>query len=125
GQINVLLTTNEALPGAPFLSVVPQGGAPIAVALTQAGDKTYAGSFNVDAKTPSGLANALFSGRDAVGNRGTDIDEGATLNIDTAGPALSAIALDPASPINNHTPQTVEATLNFSKPPKVSPQVNI
>lgn len=125
GQINVLLTTNEALPGAPFLSVVPQGGAPIAVALTQAGDKTYAGSFNVDAKTPSGLANALFSGRDAVGNRGTDIDEGATLNIDTAGPALSGIALDPASPINNDTPQTVEATLNFSKPPKVSPQVNI
>lgn len=125
GQINVLLTTTEALPSAPFLSIVPQGGAPIAVALTQTSDKIYTGNFEVNAKTPSGLASALFSARDAVGNRGTDIDEGATLNIDTAGPALSGIALDPASPINNDTPQTVEATLTFSKPPKASPEVSI
>jgi fibronectin type 3 domain-containing protein len=124
GQINVLLTASEVLPSVPFLSIVPQGGVPISVALTQTSTTSYAGSFEVGAKTPSGIANALFSARDAVGNRGTEIDEGATLTIDTAGPALSGIALEPASPINNDTPQTVEVTLTFSKPPKATPEVS-
>lgn len=124
GQIDVLLTASEVLPSVPFLSVVPQGGVPISVTLTQTGNTIYAGSFNVGAKTPPGLANALFSARDAVGNRGTDIDEGATLKIDTAGPALSGIALDPASPINNDTPQTVEATFTFTEKPKTAPEIS-
>ncbi|MDD5411224.1 MAG: prealbumin-like fold domain-containing protein [Methylobacter sp.] len=116
--------TSEALPSAPFLSVVPQGGVPIAIVLAQTDNTTYAGSFEVGAKTPSGLANTLFSARDAVGNRGTEIDGGATLNLDTAGPALYGIALNPVSPINNDKPQTVEATLSFNKPPKAPPQVS-
>ncbi|MFI3221707.1 MAG: Ig-like domain-containing protein [Methylococcaceae bacterium] len=124
GQIDVLLTVSEELPSAPFLSIVPQGGTPIPVTLTQSGNTTYTGSIMISAKTPSGIANALFSGRDAVGNRGTDIDAGATLKIDTAGPSLSGIALNPVSPINNDTPQTVEATLTFTKAPKTTPQVN-
>ena len=124
GQINVLVTVSEALANAPFLSIVPQQGTPISVALTQMSDTSYSGSFVVTAKTPSGLANALFSARDTVGNRGTNIDVGATLKIDTAGPTLSGIALAPSSPINNDTPQTVEATLTFSKAPKSPPQVS-
>ena len=123
GNVSVVLTVNETLVGLPYLSIVPQGGSPIALTLTQTSNTTYTSSFPVDANTPSGVANALFSARDAVGNRGTGIDQGATLKLETVGPALSGITLDPASPINTTTTQTVTATLNFSEPPATAPTV--
>lgn len=125
GAVNLVLTTSEELPNTPFLSVVPLGGTPMPVALTQTGAATYSGSFNITSKTPSGPANALFSARDAVGNRGTDIDQGATLKFDTAGPALSTIELDPASPINYTADQVIHATFTFSKPPVATPLVDV
>lgn len=125
GKVLVQLTASEDLPSVPFLSLVPQGGSPLPVLLTQASNKTYQGSFIVSPTTPSGVATALFSARDAVGNRGTEIDAGATLKFDTAGPMLSGIALDPGSPINNVNSQVVEATLSFSKPAKTTPEVNV
>lgn len=118
GRVNLVITVNEALQATPYLSIVPQGGSPIPVELAKTGNATYAGSFLIDANTPSGIANALFSARDLVGNRGTDIDAGATLRIDTEGPALSGITIAPSSPIKNDTAQTVQATLTYSKPPK-------
>ena len=123
GNVSVVLTVNETLAGLPYLSIVPQGGAPIALTLTQTSGTTYTSSFQVNANTPSGVANALFSARDAVGNRGTGIDLGATLKLETVGPALSGITLNPVSPINNTTTQTVTATLSFSEPPATAPTV--
>jgi len=123
GKVNVTLTTNESLQAVPYLSIVPQGGTPISVELAKTGDTTYTGAFLVDANTPSGIANALFSARDAVGNRGTDIGSGATLNIDTDGPALSNIVITPTSPIKNNTAQQIAASFTFSKAPSATPQV--
>ncbi len=125
GQVNVQLTVSEELASTPYLSIVPLGGTPVPVALTQAGANTYTGQFNVTSSTPPGPANALFSARDVAGNRGTDIDSGATLKFDTAGPSLSGIALDPPSPINNNPGKTVKATFTFTKPPKSPPLVNV
>lgn len=115
GRVNVVVTVSEVLQSAPYLSIVPQGGSPLPVDLVKTGDFTYAGSFLVDASTASGLANALFSARDVVGNRGTEIDAGATLKIDTDGPAVTAIALSPTAPIKNDTAQTLQATFTYSK----------
>lgn len=123
GRINLVVTVSEVLQITPYLSIVPQGGAPIPVELAKTGNSTYAGSFLIDANTPSGTANALFSARDAVGNRGTDIDAGATLRVDTEGPALSNIVLTPTAPIKNDTAQTVQATFSFSKTPTATPQL--
>jgi fibronectin type 3 domain-containing protein len=125
GRVNLTLTLSEALQTAPYLSIVPQGGAPIPVDLVKSGDTVYTGSFLIDAGTPSGTANALFSARDAVGNRGTDIDAGGTLTIDTAGPVLSSIALNPGAPIKNDSaqPASVNATFTFSKAPAGAPLV--
>lgn len=125
GRVNLVVTISEPLPTTPYLAIVPQGGAPIPVDLIKTGDTTYGGSFLIDANTPSGVANALFSARDAVGNRGTDIGAGATLLIDTEGPSLSNIVLAPASPIKNDTAHTVQATFTFSKVQKSgsSPQL--
>ena len=118
GRINLVVTLSEALQATPYLSIVPQGGVPIPVELLKTGDVTYAGSFLIDANSPSGTANALFSARDIVGNRGTDIGAGATLQIDTAGPALSGIVVAPSSPIKNDAAPTIQATFSFSKAPK-------
>jgi len=126
GKVNLVVTLNEALQATPYLSVVPQGGAPITVELAKTDNTTYNGSFIVDAGTPSGVANALFSARDAVGNRGTDVDVGATLKLDTDGPSLSNIVITPASPIKNDTAQTLQATFTFSKAQKggTTPQLS-
>lgn len=118
GRVNLVVTVSESLQATPYLSIVPQGGSPISVELSKTGNTTYAGSFAIDANTPSGLANALFSARDLVGNRGTDIDAGATLQIETDGPALATITLAPSSPIKNDGGQPVQATFSFSKAPK-------
>ena len=69
--------------------------------LTKTSATIYNGSFYVDATTPSGTANALFSARDLVGNRGTEIQSGATLRIDTEGPALSSIVMSRSHPLRS------------------------
>ncbi|AZN35463.1 PKD domain-containing protein [Iodobacter ciconiae] len=123
GRVNLVLTTSEALQTVPYLSVVPQGGAPIPVELQKVSETVYNGNFLVDANTPSGVANLLFSARDMVGNRGTEVLAGATLHIDTQGPTLSSITLNPAAPIKNDSAQLVQATFGFSKSPALTPQI--
>ena len=123
GRVNLVLTLSEPLQSPPYLSIVPQGGVPIAINLAATSDTVYGGNFLVDANTPSGTANAIFSARDLVGNRGTDVTVGATLKIDTAGPVLSSIVLAPAAPIKNDPARTVQATLTFNKAPASMPQV--
>lgn len=123
GKVNVEMTVSEVLATMPYLSVVPQGGAPITVTLSKAGDTRYTGSFTIDASTPAGTANALFSARDAAGNRGTEIQQGATLKIDTQGPALSGIVLNPVSPIKNENSPAIQATFTYSKAPTGTPVV--
>lgn len=124
GRVNLVLTASETLQTVPYLSIVPQGGLPIPVELSKTGDTTYSGNFLIDANTASGVANALFSARDQVGNRGTDVTVGATLKIDTEGPQLSNIVLTPASPIKNDTAQTLQATFTYSKAPSGNPQIS-
>lgn len=123
GRVDLVLTTSEPLQTTPYLAIVPQGGTLIPVTLTATGSTTYTGSFLIGASTPSGTATALFSARDAVGNRGTEIDAGGTLAIDTEGPVLSAIALTPASPIRNDAAPAIAATFTFSKAPTSAPEI--
>lgn len=122
GRVNLTLSVTEALQTA-FLSLVPQAGVPIPVELTKTGETSYTGSFLIDANTGSGTATALFSGRDATSNRGTDILAGASLQIDTDGPGLTGIVLNPVAPLKNDTQQPFTATFTFSEAPSVAPQL--
>lgn len=115
GRVNVTATLNESLSIPPYLSIVPAGSPPMPVELARISDTEYQGYFTITQITGSGVAHALFSARDLVGNRGTDIDAGATLTIDTEGPALSGIALTPAAPIKNDSAQTLTVTFGLSK----------
>ena len=117
GTVNLVLTVSEALQATPFLSVTPDGGTPISVDLTQSTDLVYTGLFVISETCPSGTAWAVFSGRDTVGNRGTEIDSGETILIDTDGPSVVRLVLTPQSPIQNDAgdPVTISAVLGLSE----------
>ncbi|CAB1059485.1 diguanylate cyclase/phosphodiesterase (GGDEF & EAL domains) with PAS/PAC sensor(s), partial [Olavius sp. associated proteobacterium Delta 1] len=117
GTVNVVLTVSEALQTDPYLSIVPEGGVPISVDLSKDSDVTYVGFFVIGEATPGGTAYAIFSARDIVGNRGTEIDAGAAITIDTDGPAISRLVIGPASPIQNQEqdPVTVTATIGLNE----------
>ena len=117
GRVNVTVRVSEPLLTAPFLSVSPSGAAPVAVELAKSTDTEYRGAFDITPTTPSGAAYAVFSARDVVGNRGTEIGTGASLLIDAKGPALAAIDLTPAQPIRNDAaaPVTVGVELTVSE----------
>lgn len=127
GRVDVTVKVNEVLSALPFLSIAPQGGTPITVDLVKQSDTVYTGFFNIAPGTPSGVAYAVFSARDMVGNRGTDIGDGLSIKIDAQGPNLVSIALAPASPIKNDAaaPASIAATftLNEAAKPGVAPQI--
>ncbi len=115
GRVDLVVAVNEALLGTPYLSIVPQGGAPIAVDLVRQDDTHYRGSFTIGPDTPTGTATALFSARDMVGNRGTEVKAGATLKIDTQGPIVTGIAVAPTAPIKAGNATVVTVTFTLSK----------
>jgi len=107
GKVDVLITVNERLLTIPFLSIAPDGGVPMSVSLSLVNDTQYQGSFEITESTPSGTSYAVFSARDLVGNRGTEIDSGQTILIDSSGPKVIAIATDPQDPIRNSETEPV------------------
>lgn len=125
GRVDVTVTVNEPLIGAPYLSIVPAGSAPIPLDLTRQDDLHYAGFFLIGESTGTGLANAIFSARDLVGNRGTNINSGQTLNIDAKGPTVTGIALTPPAPIKADGQPGLVTVFTFDEALKsgVSPQL--
>ena len=115
GAVSVKLEVSEPLLGTPYLSVVPVGGLPIPIDLIKRDDTHYEGTLNLGADAGTGLANVLFSARDVTGNRGVDVRQGATLNIDTVGPALTSIALDPVAPIKVDASRDVTAIFTYGE----------
>jgi len=117
GRVDVVLTVSEPLLVAPFLSINPLGAVPLSVDLVRESETTYTGFFIISDDTPSGTAYAVFSGRDQAGNRGTDIGTGNTILIDTDGPAVTAIEIQPASPIRNDqsNPVNVQVTIGLNE----------
>ncbi len=110
GRLDILLTVSEPLQSDPFFTITPEGGVPISVDLTYAADLTYAGFITITESTPTARAWAVFSARDVAGNRGTVIDEGQSILIDTDGPAVSRLVVLPLSPIQNDQQDPVTKT---------------
>ena len=56
----------------------------------------------------------MFSARDKVGNRGTEVDSGAVILIDTDGPAVMQMLVSPVSPIKTDQVNPTTVTVDFS-----------
>ncbi|MCK4542700.1 MAG: RHS domain-containing protein [Spirochaetales bacterium] len=113
GTVNVVLTVSEPLQSEPFLSIVPEGGVPISIVLTKDTDVTYLGFFIISDTTPTGTAYAIFSSRDVVGNRGTEIGSGGSIKIDTNGPSVRRLDISPVDPIKNDEQNPVSVTVTI------------
>jgi RHS repeat-associated protein len=118
GLVEITMAVNEPLATTPFLSITPTGGAPSFIDLTKVSETEFSGTYTITPSTPSGTAYLVFSARDLVGNRGTEIDSGATLAIDTAGPAVADLVVEPAGLIRNDSaqPATITVTLGLTEP---------
>ncbi len=117
GRVTVTLKLDEELLAAPFFSLNVPGALPISVAMTRSETNVliWRGAFDVTASTPGGTAHAVFSGRDKAGNRGTEIEAGIAIEIDTAGPVMRDLQVSPAAPIRNDSasPLSVEVVAVF------------
>ena len=113
GLVQIDLTVSEPLMTTPFLGIVPEGGMSQSIELTQSSELTYTGYLTISDATLSGTAYANVSCRDAVGNRGTEIDSGSTLKIDTDGPAVTDLAIQPQTPIQNDADNPVSITVTI------------
>ncbi len=128
GAVGVRVSVSEPLQAPPFLSITPYHGTPVTVDLNKSSDMEFSGMFSISQATPSGTAYAVFSGRDAVGNRGTAVDSGASLEIDTTGPTLTTLTVEPHAPIRNdaNSPATMAVTfgLNEAVKPNTLPELS-
>lgn len=113
GGVVVSLEMSEPLLATPFLSIVPDGGVPIPVALFATSDVDYTGAFQITDSTPSGTAFAVLSARDPAGNRGSAIDAGGTLEIDVDGPQMTSLVISPADPIATDAVNPTEVEIDF------------
>ena len=117
GKVNIVLTVSEPLSATPFLSITPEGGVPMTVALTEVSDTEYSGQFEITDATQTATAWAVFSARDMVGNRGTQIDAGQSILIDTDGPAITRVMITPTEPVENDEtdPVTVSVVIGLNE----------
>jgi len=120
GTVDIELTVSEPLESTPFLSINPNGGGQATVALTAQSDTVYTGFFVISETAPSGEAWAIFSARDRAGMRGTEVEIGKKIQIDTDGPEIDRMAVLPASPIANDAAAPVQVTVSFGLNDKVA-----
>ncbi|MDX9762929.1 MAG: fibronectin type III domain-containing protein, partial [Desulfomonilia bacterium] len=113
GIVDVTVNVSEKLEAAPFLSITPSDGVPILISLSRNSDLVYTGIFTISEHTPSGEAFAVFSAKDMAGNRGTEIDAGSSIIIDTEAPSVSRIELLPGTIIKNDQQNPVEVTVTI------------
>jgi hypothetical protein len=122
--VEVLVQMSEPIQGIPFFSLTPSGGLPIGVELSPLAGTQYRGSFMIGESTPSGVAAAVLSARDLVGNRGSAILSGQSIRIDTAGPVVTNLVFQPAGPVRNDpgTDVTFTARLDEILPTNALPR---
>ncbi|WP_193166302.1 fibronectin type III domain-containing protein [Microbulbifer hainanensis] len=101
GTVEIAVHFDEPLRNKPYFALVPEGGVPITVDLSKdySDDTLYSGSFVIESGSFSGPAYAVMSAHDDVGNRGTIIEQGTSLQIDARGPEVTALTLNPGEPL--------------------------
>ncbi|AZQ13034.1 right-handed parallel beta-helix repeat-containing protein [Shewanella khirikhana] len=114
GPLDIRVVVNEPLLTRPFLSLTPEGVAPLTVDLFKVSDLEYQGTVDVPENYVDTAVYALFSARDQVGNRGTEVNQGNIIQIDTQGPRAEQIVITPQSPIKNEGQDSVSLDFSFA-----------
>ena len=103
GQVDVEVVFNEPLKTKPYLAYTVSGGTPMVAELNRDYNENtrYTCSFVIKESSVSGTAIAVMSAHDEVGNRGTEVKAGDTFIVDTKGPEVANLQINPSAPINN------------------------
>lgn len=129
GRVMVSATFSEPLRNTPYFAVVPDAGLPVSIDLAKSytDEKVYTGQFMIDQSTASGMAYATMSAFDNLGNRGTDIQQGGTLKIDTQGPDITQLTISPVEPLKVDTANglRVNVSIRLSEKTKAGTQVKL
>ncbi|MFC4361709.1 Ig-like domain-containing protein [Simiduia curdlanivorans] len=101
GLVAIEVEFSEPLRNKPYFALVPNGGVPLVVTLTKSfsDERLYSGQLTIETSTPSGIAYTVLSAHDVAGNRGSQVEQGAQLLIDTQGPDVALLALNPGEPL--------------------------
>lgn len=124
---SLVLTVSEPLQSAPFLSITPEAGTPISVDLTKRIRILHTLASLSLRKAPLPARSMPYSLPGIlVGNRGTEIDDGASIQIDTHGPAVKRLVVEPEDPIQNdeENPITVTVTIGLDEAIKTGTSPN-
>ena len=126
GVVNVNLKVSEPLLTTPFLSMNGLNLPTMNVELTKKADLEYSGYFVINKEDVAGNAYAVFSGRDLASNRGTAIETGTHIKIDTRGPKVVELAISPSEPVENFetAPAQVTVTFGLDEEAEGSPQLH-
>lgn len=131
GQVQVQLAMNEELRNAPFFSLDMPDGLSIPVRMTKAANDPlfYQGSFDLTSAMPAGTLYARVSAYDLVGNEGTEILDGKTLKVDTQGPEIQQLTLQPTHPIRNVAQAgagvSVQVAMRLNEAVVATPQLSV
>jgi RHS repeat-associated protein len=114
GTVTVTLSVSEKLLSTPFFGLVRTNASPIPITLTAVSETNYTGTFDITAGMGTGPVYVSFSGRDVIGNRGTEVDSGSELVIDTEGPVATRLTVTPSSPIRNSLTNPVAVSVELA-----------
>ena len=122
GPLRITIVSSEPLVGLPSLTLVPTGGSPVALTLSNAAVNTFEATLNVTGSFPSGPLGLVVSGRDLSGNTFSGPPQGPAMAIDVRPPTAQVVAV-PGAPVQttNATVVTVSLTLNEPAKPGTTP----
>ena len=121
GRVELVLAASEHLAAIPFLSVTPENGLPIMVDLKRESETLFSGAFDIEETTKTGVAWAVFSGRDPAGNRRSRIDSGEFVL--SCGPSPGDAGIYSVSVLHpDATERTTHGTFKIERV-KIEPQI--
>ncbi|MGI9278564.1 MAG: right-handed parallel beta-helix repeat-containing protein, partial [Endozoicomonas sp.] len=117
GTVSVAVRFDEPLRNPPFFAFsFGQTSIPVTLSKDYNDDQRYTGQFSLTGSTPSGIGFLVFQAFDALGNQGSELVSGELyeLKVDTQGPEVTALTLNPGHPLANTGSTEVEVQLRLN-----------
>ncbi|WP_431685854.1 LamG-like jellyroll fold domain-containing protein [Hahella sp. NBU794] len=123
GLVDLAVTFDEPLRNPPYFALAMENALPLTVELERDFDDEllYRGQFEIEATTPAGVVTPVLAAFDSVGNRGSLVVSGSDLRIDTQGPDVRTLTVNPAAPIRNDDPAGKEVEVVLTLADDVNP----
>ena len=119
GNIKILLDVSEPLLTTPFLSIKPANSALILLQLQKDTETKFSADLLIDKESLTGVAAVIFSAGDIVNNQGTELQQGASITIDTRGPQVTDLQVTPLGPIKNDQLNPVSVNVQITLDEKI------